>query len=89
MHPEDMILFHLSSVLLRGYKVAQLKSSNLKNESCSVCAFIHMCIYICIMVHLDLGNHIYCGHFLALAVDAGIFAESCYHNTNFKPHESF
>lgn len=24
------------------------------------------------MVHLDLGNHIYCGHFLALAVDAEV-----------------
>lgn len=67
MHPGDTMLFHLSSVVLRGYKVAQLKSSNLKNDSWYLGAFVYA-----LWFHLGLGNHIYCGFFLVLAVDGEV-----------------
>lgn len=86
----------LLSVILWGYKVAQLKSSNLKTKSCYICGCICMCIYICITDHPDLGNHRYCVHFLALAVDTEVILDEilCWilllvSYTNFKPHGSF
>lgn len=35
-----------------------------------------MCIYICITGHPDLGNHRYCVHFLALAIDAEVILDA-------------